>query len=165
MKQKPIKIGQIVRPFKIAGELKVKCFTDIPHERFKVGNKVILKTPQHDVETTIMSFRMHQNHALITCDAITDRNQAETVRFVIIEQMVAVDPKRITLHDLEGCTVHNYGVAIGTVAQAMAYPAQTLLSVKLYNGKTILIPYVDSFVVKVDLQSATIWCELIEGFL
>ena len=40
MSKKQIKIGQIVRPFKILGELKVKCFTDIPQERFKVGSTI-----------------------------------------------------------------------------------------------------------------------------
>lgn len=165
MKQKRIKIGQIVRPFKVSGELKVKCFTDIPHERFKVGNKVILKLPQHDVETIIMSFRMHQEHALITCDAIVDRNQAETVRFVIIEQIVDVDPQRITLADLEGCRVYNYEESIGVVSQAISYPAHSILKVTLHNGKSVLIPYVDSFVKKVDLERSSIYCELIEGFL
>jgi 16S rRNA processing protein RimM len=165
MKQKQVKIGQIVRPFKVLGELKVKCYTDIPQERFKVGNTVILKTKDRDIETKILSFRMHQDHALITCDAVPDRNEAEKYRFVIIEQVVKVDPSRITLSDLEGCQVFNFNESIGVVSEALSYPASTILKVKLNQGNEIMIPYVDRFVKKVDLETMSIYCELIEGFL
>jgi 16S rRNA processing protein RimM len=165
MKHKRVKIGQIVRPFKVLGELKVKCYTDIPQERFKVGNTIILKSKDHDIETKILSFRMHQDHALITCDAIPDRNEAEKFRFVIIEQVVEVDPTRVTLSDLEGCQVFNFNESIGVVTQAMSYPASTILKVKLHEGKEIMIPYVDRFVKHVDLETMSIYCELIEGFL
>jgi 16S rRNA processing protein RimM len=165
MKQKKVKIGQLVRPFKVLGELKVKCFTDIPQERFKVGRTIILKTKDRDIESKILSFRMHQDHALITCDAIPNRNEAEKFRFVIIEQIVEVDPSRITLSDLEECQVYNFNELIGVVSQALSYPASTVLRVKLNQGKEIMIPYVDQFIKDVDLEKKIIYCELIEGFI
>jgi len=165
MKQKRVKIGQIVRPFKVKGELKVKCFTDIPQERFQVGKTLILKVNQQDVETKVLTFRMHQDHALISVEGINDRTQAEQYRFVIIEQMVEVDSNRITLSDLEGCEVMNYNESIGVVSSALSYPAQTILRVKLHNQKEIMIPYVDQFVKNVDLSVSKIYVELIEGFL
>lgn len=165
MSKKQIKIGQIVRPFKILGELKVKCFTDIPQERFKVGSTIILKYLNQDIETKVLTFRMHQDHALITCDHIKDRTEAEKYRFVIIEKCVEVDPKRITLSDLEGCTVFNFKESIGVVTQALSYPAQNIIRVKLHDGREIMIPYVDQFIKEVDIQTSTIHCELIEGFL
>jgi 16S rRNA processing protein RimM len=165
MKQKKVKIGQIVRPFKVLGELKVKCFTDIPQERFKVGRTIILKTKDRDIESKILSFRMHQDHALITCDAIPSRNEAEKFRFVIIEQIVEVDPTRITLSDLEECQVYHFNELIGVVSQALSYPASTVLRVKLNQGKEIMIPYVDRFIKDVDLEKKIIYCELIEGFI
>jgi 16S rRNA processing protein RimM len=165
MKHKQVKIGQIVRPFKVSGELKVKCFTDIPKERFKVGRSIILKAKDRDIETKILSFRMHQDHALITVEAIPDRNEAEKYRFIIIEQVVEADPTRITLSDLEGCQLLNFNEPIGIVTQALSYPASTVLRVKLNQGKEVMIPYIDQFVKHVDMEKQMIYCELIEGFI
>jgi 16S rRNA processing protein RimM len=165
MSKKQIKIGQIVRPFKISGELKVKCFTDIPQERFKVGSTIILKYLNQEIETKVLTFRMHQDHALITCDHIKDRTEAEKYRFVVIDKKVDVDPKRITLSDLEGCIVYNFNESIGVVIQALSYPAHNIIRVKLHDEREIMIPYVDQFIKKVDVESSTIHCELIEGFL
>lgn len=165
MNKKQVRIGQIVRPFKISGELKVKCFTDLPQERFKVGSAIILKYLDKEIETKVLTFRMHQNHALITCDQIKDRNEAEKYRFVVIEKLIDADPLRITLHDLEGCVVYNFSESIGVVTQALVYPAHNIIRVKLHDGREIMIPYIDQFVKKVDLQTSIIHCELIEGFL
>ena len=91
--------------------------------------------------------------------------RSEKYRFVIIEKCVEVDPKRITLSDLEGCTVFNFKESIGVVTQALSYPAQNIIRVKLHDGREIMIPYVDQFIKEVDIQTSTIHCELIEGFL
>ncbi len=160
---KQVRVGQIVRAFGLKGEVKVKLYTDIPKERFKVGRHVHLEKSKKQL--VVSNFRMHQNHALLTFEGFN--NIDDVTSFIFDTIMVEVDSdkeERIAQFDLMGCDVNENGEKIGEVIEVMDTLAHAILRVKTPTN-TVLIPYVDAFIVKVDKQKRVIHIQSIEGLL
>ena len=160
---KQVRVGQIVRAFGLKGEVKLKLYTDIPKERFKVGRHVHLEKSKKQL--VVSNFRMHQNHALLTFEGFN--NIDDVTSFIFDTIMVEVDSdkeERIAQFDLMGCDVNENGEKIGEVIEVMDTLAHAILRVKTPTN-TVLIPYVDAFIVKVDKQKRVIHIQSIEGLL
>ncbi len=160
---KQVRVGQIVRAFGLKGEVKVKLYTDIPEERFKVGRHVHLEKSKKQL--VVSNFRMHQNHALLTFEGFNNIDDVSSFIFDTI--MVEVDSdkeERIAQFDLMGCDVNENGEKIGEVIEVMDTLAHAILRVKTPTN-TVLIPYVDAFIVKVDKKKRVIHIQSIEGLL
>src|SRR5690554_6790440 len=115
---KQVRVGQIVRAFGLKGEVKVKLYTDIPKERFKVGRHVHLEKSKKQL--VVSNFRMHQNHALLTFEGFN--NIDDVTSFIFDTIMVEVDSdkeERIAQFDLMGCDVNENGKKIGEVIEVM----------------------------------------------
>jgi 16S rRNA processing protein RimM len=80
-----VRVGEIVKPHGIEGELVVDPRTDFPEERFRNGNQlmVLAETNSDDeipTELTVSNVRWHQGRILLETREITDRNLAEELR-------------------------------------------------------------------------------------
>ncbi len=157
-----LKVGRIVNTFGIKGELKVLSDSDFVEDRFKVGNKVFL---DENLEVEITSFRTHQNMVLITINNLNDINEVEKYKNMDIyfdkSQMEPLE-KGFYLFQLEDLDVYTNGELIGKVIEVLK-PSQTVLKIKLAD-REIMLPYVDAFVERVDLENKSIHINLIEGF-
>lgn len=157
-----LKVGRIVNTFGIKGELKVLSDSDFVEDRFKVGNKVFL---DENLEVEITSFRTHQNMVLITINNLNDINEVEKYKNMDIyfdkSQMEPLE-KGFYLFQLEDLDVYTNGELIGKVIEVLK-PSQTVLIIKLAD-REIMLPYVDAFVERVDLENKSIHINLIEGF-
>ena len=157
-----LKVGRIVNTFGIKGELKVLSDSDFVEDRFKVGNKVFL---DENLEVEITSFRTHQNMVLITINNLNDINEVEKYKNMDIyfdkSQMEPLE-KGFYLFQLEDLDVYTNGELIGKVIEVLK-PSQTVLKIKLAD-REIMLPYVDAFVERADLENKSIHINLIEGF-
>lgn len=157
-----IKIGRIVNTFGIKGELKVLSDSDFVEERFKVGNTLYLNNTE---KVKVTSFREHNNTVLIKLNDLEDINLVEQYKnmdiFFEIDEMEALE-KGYYLFQLEDLDVYIDDKLVGKVIEVLK-PAQTVLRIKL-EDREIMVPYVDAFVEKVDLDTNSIHIKLIEGF-
>lgn len=157
-----IKIGRIVNTFGIKGELKVLSDSDFVEERFKVGNTLYLNNTE---KVKVTSFREHNNTVLIKLNDLEDINLVEQYKnmdiFFEIDEMEALE-KGYYLFQLEDLDVYMDDKLVGKVIEVLK-PAQTVLRIKL-EDREIMVPYVDAFVEKVDLDTNSIHIKLIEGF-
>ena len=99
---------------------------------------------------------------------IDDRTSAEKKRgeFLLIDRDKARKLPQDTYYiaDLIGLkAVDEHGNDIGTVSDVIPNPAQDIYEIRTDEGKTILVPAVDEFVLDVDLQSRIMKLHLIEG--
>jgi 16S rRNA processing protein RimM len=76
-----LRVGEVIKPHGIEGELVVDCLTDHPEIRFEPGNEITVFNEDHEPESlTVEDFRWHQGRILLSVEEISDRNDAELYR-------------------------------------------------------------------------------------
>jgi 16S rRNA processing protein RimM len=165
---KKIKIGQIVRPFGLKGEVKVKLYTDFPEQRFAVGMPLFLTTVRSDIDVVVSSFRMHQGFALVSFEGKPSIDDVEIYRnceLSIDETRIEHDEDDIYYFDLIDSTViDESGTVLGIISEVIDTPAHAVIRIQR-EGKDFLLPYVDAFIVDEDMEKKKITVRLIEGML
>ncbi|MEN9692794.1 MAG: hypothetical protein RLZZ330_438 [Actinomycetota bacterium] len=147
-------VGRLGRPHGIRGEVTVEIRTDEPELRFAPGSSVFLSSGK---SLEIQSIRWHQNLLLVKFVGIEDRNGSETLRGNIVE--VEVDENELPESDdefydrqLVGLKAVENGSQIGVVEEVLHLPSQDLLSIKLNDGREMLLPFIEQFVPEIDLE-------------
>jgi 16S rRNA processing protein RimM len=69
-----------------------------------------------------------------------------------------------TKRPLEGYMVYNGATFLGPLEEIMEYPSQLMASIK-FGEKSILIPFVEEFIVKIDDRHKTLTMNLPDGLL
>lgn len=160
-----IKIGQVVNVVGLKGELKVYHYSDYK-ERFEELTRIYLENTLYQIS----GVRYIKDMVILKLDGIDDRTAAETHK----GKDVYIDRKDVrklpegTFHifDLIGMKVvdHN-GTAIGTLHDVIRNSSQDLYEVEKDNKSKFLIPAVEEFILKIDMESRTITVKLIEGLM
>lgn len=158
-------IGEVVAPFGIRGEMKVRLESDFP-ERFALLKRVCLCLPQRPpVLMTVESTRLHKEQVLMKLAGVATIDDAERWRgaLVQIRRAEAVPlPEdnyyNVDLIGMEICTVE--GVSLGRLEKVLPYPAQSL-----FQTGDILIPAVKEIVREVDMEARRIVVALPDGLL
>lgn len=156
-------VGKIVGTHGIKGELKVK--SDTSFDRFKKGNKLYIEKEE---EITINSHRQHKGMELITINNLTNINDV----LCYVGKDLYVPHNREELEDGEFYYEDLIGLdcydskdnLIGTVVDLQEVPQGLILEIKS-SAKTILVPFVDEFIVDIDLDNNKLSINEIEGLL
>lgn len=118
-----LEIGKIARPHGLKGELEVWLSTNRT-ERLIPGSVVYTSSDQLIVKSS-SSFK---NRWLVRFEGVTTRDQAESLKGVIIFAPKIEDNDSLWVHDLIGSQVEDLaGSIIGTVKSVEANPASDLL--------------------------------------
>ena len=151
-------VGRLGRPHGIRGEVTVEIRTDEPELRFAPGSSVFLSSGKR---IEIESIRWHQNLLLVKFAGIKDRNESETLRGLLVE--VEVDELELPEDETEyydrqliGLIAKENGSSIGVVEDVLHLPGQDLLSIRLIDGREMLLPFVENFVPNIDLENQTL---------
>lgn len=159
-------IGKIVNTHGIKGELKILSNSDFIEERFAVGSEVFLYFGKDKLTFTIDSFRMHKGCVLVTLKGYHNINDVE--KYKGLELFVEVDGSEdddYYYFELEGCEVYYQDELIGVVSEILESEAHEILRVSRVNEKDVLIPYVERFILDVDVETKRIDIDVIEGML
>ena len=150
--QKTFKIGLVVKPQGIRGELKVQPLTD-DINRFKK-----LKTVLIDEETyRVTRVSIGGGTVILSLDGVTDRNVAELFRgkFLVVERADAVELEKDNyfIADIIGCTLlTDDGQKIGEIIDVTS--ARTdVFTVKSGDDKIIRFPFLKDLLVSVDIEN------------
>lgn len=153
--EQTLKIGLIVKPQGIKGELKVQPLTD-DINRFNKLKEVIIDDKTYRVEKSIIA----GNTVFITLFGISDRNVAETFRgkFLTVtrENALPLEEGRYFIVDIIGCkVVTDEGVTVGEVIDVTS--ARTdIFTLKTASGKVCRFPFLNELIVKVDVENKNI---------
>ena len=118
-----LEIGRIGRPHGLRGEMSVRLVSNRP-ERLAPGSK--LETDSGTLE--VLSARVHGNRCIVAFAHVGSREEAASLRGLVLRATPLDDPSELWVHDLIGATVVDQsGVHRGTVHRILANPACDLL--------------------------------------
>lgn len=152
-----LKIGEIVGPHGVRGEVKVLPCTDCP-QRFSRLTQVTLRQGQKLQEMQLAGARQHKNCVLLTFTEVATRNQAEGLRnweiVVPFDEALPLPPDRFYDHQLEGLEVYNIndGAILGVLSAVLHLPANAVYKVEGAGG-CLYVPALKAVVLDVDLEA------------
>lgn len=160
-----IKIGKIVNTVGLKGEVKVYNYSD-SIEIYETIESIYVE----DRLTVIENVRAQKNMVILKLEGADDRNAAEALRgrelYITEDDLPELPEGRYYVRDLIGMSViEKDGKLLGHVTDVLQNTAQDIFEVERENGKKLLIPKVDQFVLDIDTEKREITVKLIEGML
>lgn len=165
-------LGEVLRPHGIRGELRIRLLTDYP-ERINDLEVVYLGEDVDDraaVPYHVEHLRLHQGFGLLQLHEIRDRNLAERMRqlyvMVAIDDAVPLEEGEFYLYELIGLEVRtDEGEVLGTLVEVIETGANDVYVVEGDRYGEILIPVLDSTILRTDIEQGTVIVRLPEGLL
>lgn len=170
--KKYLLVGYIVRPRGLKGVVKVKSTSYFASQRYKKGNTLYLYNEQEDIriKVTANTHVQEQGFDFVSFKEYTDINQIEKYvgyQIQVAEDEVPTLPKNTYyFYQLEGLRCFDEeGNEFGYIKKVEDFTSQTSFRILLKNNKTILIPFVEFYVKKIDLENKKIIIHLIPGLI
>ena len=153
--QETLKIGLIVKPQGIRGEVKVQPLTD-DINRFKNLKEVLIDGKNYRVISSIIG----GNVVFLAFSGVSDRNQAELLRSkylcVTRENALPLEKGRYFIADSIGCSIiTDDGCTVGEVTDVFSSRTD-VFTVKCVDGQIMRFPFLLDTVKKVDIESKII---------
>lgn len=158
MKDYP-RVGRILKPQGIKGELKVEPLTD--HlERFSLLTDAFIEVKGDLKACKVVSAKVRDGFAYVFLDIVADRNAAELLRscYLCVAAGDAITPPDDTYYidDLIGCVAYtNEGRAIGELTEVIKTGANDVFQLKTTSGD-LLVPAIKKVVLTVDTKEKRI---------
>lgn len=158
-----IKIGKIVSPHGIKGQIKVYNFSR--RDRFEDISEITIDKETFNIE----SITSVKSMVILKIQGIDDRNSAEALRgkdvFMDEKYLDELKEDEYLIRDLIGLDVfRDESSSIGKVIDVLQYGPSDTYEIKLNNGKMAYIPAVKEFIKDVDLEKG-ITIETIPGLI
>jgi 16S rRNA processing protein RimM len=162
-------LGKIVRKYSFNGELLIKLDTDEP-ELYENLDALFLEVRGALIPFFIESSQLHKSDLLrVQFEDVTNEADADSLIksdvYLPLEFLPKLEGNKFYFHEVIGFTIKdkNYG-EVGKIVSINDSTSQALFEVE-NNGKEILIPMNDKFIVKVDRTTKTIIVNTPEGLI
>lgn len=162
-------LGKIVRKYSFNGELLIKLDTDQP-ELYENLEAVFINYRNTFMPFFIESSQFHKSDLLrVQFEDVTTEAEADSLLksdvYLPLEFLPKLEGNKFYFHEVIGFSMDdvNYG-HVGTIISINDSTAQALFEVEK-DGKEILIPLNDAFIVKVDRTKKTILVNTPEGLI
>lgn len=167
MSENYLAVGKLRRPHGVRGEVQMDVLTDFP-ERLRRGTTLFVGEEHKPM--SILRSRWHVDALLVQFEGYNNPEQAGELRnqmvYVRADDRPALPEGEYYHHELLGLQVTTEsGEALGVVEQVLETGANDVLAVRRADGRELLVPYHDTFVLNVDVAGGRITVRLMPGLL
>lgn len=167
-------VARIGKAHALRGEVTVELRTDDPQARLAPGTRLATQARRGSGvprELTVRTARVHNGVWLLAFEEIPDRTGAESLRNTLLTLDVDAsgsasqdDDEGWYASDLVGLRAEDpAGVVVGEVVALHTRPVQDLLEVRLADGRTGLVPFVEALVPTVDVPGGRVVVDAPDG--
>lgn len=168
-----LNVGKIVNTQGIRGEVRVISQTDFWEERYKVGNTLMLfQEGKKPLPLVVKSHRKHKNFDILSFENHPNINDVEKYRDGILridkDDTQSLEENAFYYHEILGLEVIDENdKVLGKIKEILSPGANDVWVIKspIQGKKDILIPYIESVVLKVDLEAGKVFVEIPEGLI
>ena len=162
-------VGAVTSTHGLAGEVKVFPTTDDP-KRFKKLKQVLLDTGKDMLPLGVEHVKFFKNMVILKFkgyDRIEDIMGFKGKNlYVTRENAVRLKKDEYFIADLIGMKVYTEDEAyLGELTEVITTGANDVYTVRMENGKDVLIPAIGQCILNVDVEHETMQVHLLEGLL
>jgi len=162
-------VARVARPHGRRGEVILNLDTDFPEERFKPGNRFLVRRGAETAPLVVRSVWFMRSRPVVGFDGIESIDAAETLAGVELRipagELASLPPGMYYHHDLVGCRVETTaGAVVGEVVAVEGSGTASRLVVRTPTGDD-LIPLVDEMCPLVDPLARRIVIAAPDGLL
>jgi 16S rRNA processing protein RimM len=165
-------IGEILRPHGVVGEMRMRILTSYPEHLSDLKTVYLADNPDSSnvTEYTLEHVRMHQQYALLKLKTITDRDQAERLRqllvMVAIDDAVPLEEGELYLYQLIGLQVQMQdGTLLGNITDVLETGANDVYIIQSEKYGEILFPATDQTIISTDIETGIMIVNPPEGLI
>lgn len=156
-------IGKIVNTHGIKGELRI--ISDFKYKNFIFKPNFTLYIGKKKEPFTILNYRKHKNYDMVLLSDINDINDALSYK----NENVYINRDDLNIEgyindDLFGLEVYSKDKYIGKVKDIINNGAHEIFVIE-NNNITNLVPFVNEFIEKIDIENKKIFINEIEGLI
>ncbi len=164
-----LQVGAVTSTHGLAGEVKVFPTTDDP-KRFKKLKQVLLDTGKDMLPLEVEHVKFFKNMVILKFkgyDRIEDIMGFKGKNlYVTRENAVRLKKDEYFIADLIGMKVYTEDKAyLGELTEVITTGANDVYTVRMENGKDVLIPAIGQCILDVDVEHETMQVHLLEGLL
>ena len=158
-------VGHVSRPHGIRGEVLVSPLTDEVEDVYEPGRELRLGDEEGELDAdapplVVERWRPYRQGLLVKFEGYDDRTSVEPLakRYLLapIESLRPLEEGEVFYHQLLGCEVVTVdGEYVGRVREVYEVEPADLLDVKR-DGRSVLIPFVETIVEEVDVEAGRI---------
>ncbi len=162
-------LGKILKTRGLDGTMKVFSSTEFASIRYKKGNTLSLFNEKSNerIEVTVKNYSYSKGFDYVLFEEIDKIELAEKyIGFLIQIDREKIPPLEDGYYfhsDLIGLTVFEGEEKIGIVKDVEEFSSVKSLRIKMNNGKSLLLPFIEVFIKKIDLKEKRIDVKLIAG--
>lgn len=166
-----LKLGTIIGVFGLEGTLKIYSTTNMGAKRYKKGNKVFLYDHENEEyqEYFVLTYRHQGLYDFVKLENITTVEEATSkkgMEICVIKNNDDLDDETYFYSDLKKCKVYDKNMQeLGYVKEVEEFPAQITLRVGRKDKPDFFVPFIEQFIVEVDIKKKAIIIEVIGGLL
>jgi 16S rRNA processing protein RimM len=162
-------IGRIARAHGNRGQVIVNPETDFAHERFRVGQVMLVGPADRPTPRRILAARFHQGRPVVALEGVDTMNDAEALAGAELWMPASSIPPlpagTFYRHELVGCEVRDVGDSVvGRVTDVHGPIERSYLVIEGQRGE-VLIPLVGHICVRIDPEARVIVIDPPEGLL
>ena len=167
-----LNLGIIIKTRGLKGVVKIKSTTYFASKRYKKGNKLFLVNEKENLkkEVTVNSFSNEGEFDYVSFNEITSLEEAEKYKgwFIQVDKSDLPPLKKGTYYfdDLVGLECFDEeNNQFGKIIKVEDFTSQISFRILLNNQKTILIPFVEFYIKKINLEKKQVIVHVIPGLL
>ncbi|MCL2677081.1 MAG: ribosome maturation factor RimM [Streptococcaceae bacterium] len=162
-------VGTIVNTQGLQGEVRVIAVTDFAEERFAKGSVLSLFDKENHFieELKVKSSRKQKNFYIVKFEGLYHINQVEKFKSYTLkiaeENLSDLSEDEFYYHEIIGLEVYENDRLIGQISEILQPGANDVWVVKRKGKRDLLLPYIPSVVLKVDVLHSRIDVEIMDG--
>jgi len=158
-------VGKLGRPHGVRGEILMDVLTDFP-ERLLPGKTLYLGEVYTPLR--LIRARQHQKRMILHFQGYVNPEQASELRnqlvYVKANEIPALPEGDFYHHELVGLSIiTEQGDVLGRIEEILETGANDVFVARMPSGKELLIPYINSVVIKIDLARGEVLVRPLPG--